>query len=101
MTLAALYSQHFEHETHPSAPTTLLKAAHDGGVDRAEAEAFIGDAYEGLPETKMLMREQASNGIDAVPYIVLEGKRRDFALEGAREVEEYLKEFEKVARESQ
>lgn len=36
----------------------------------------------------------------AVPYVVLEGKRRDFTLEGAKEVEEYLKEFEKVVKES-
>ena len=48
----------------------------------------------------MLIREQAGNGIDAVPYIVLEGKRRDFTLEGAKEVEDYVKEFEKVAKES-
>jgi predicted DsbA family dithiol-disulfide isomerase len=48
----------------------------------------------------MLIREQAGNGIDAVPYVVLEGKRRDFTLEGAKEVEDYVKEFEKVAKES-
>lgn len=36
----------------------------------------------------------------AVPYIVLEGKKRDFTLQGAKEVDEYLKEFEKVAMES-
>ena len=36
----------------------------------------------------------------AVPYVVLEGKRRDFTLEGAKEVDEYLKEFEKVVKES-
>ena len=36
----------------------------------------------------------------AVPYVVLEGKRRDFTLDGAKEVDEYLKELEKVAKES-
>ena len=36
----------------------------------------------------------------AVPYIVLEGKRRDLTLQGAKEVDEYLKEFEKVVKES-
>ena len=36
----------------------------------------------------------------AVPYIVLEGKRRDFTLQGAKEVDEYLKEFEQVVKES-
>ena len=48
----------------------------------------------------MLIREQAGNGVDSVPYVVFEGKRRDFTVEGAREVEEYVKEMEKVVKES-
>lgn len=48
----------------------------------------------------MLIREQASNGVDSVPYIVFEGKRRDFTREGAKEVGEYLKVLEGVAKES-
>ena len=96
----SLYKQYFEEEAHPAAPTTLLKAALDGGVERSAAEAFVGDDYEALPETKLLIREQAGNGVDSVPYIVLEGKRRDFTMEGAKEVDEYLKEFEKVVKES-
>lgn len=35
-----------------------------------------------------------------MPYIVFEGKRRDFTLEGAREVGEYVKAMEGVAREA-
>lgn len=48
----------------------------------------------------MLIREQAGNGIDSVPYVVVEGRRRDFTLEGAKEVVEYLKTLEQVAKES-
>jgi len=48
----------------------------------------------------MLIREQAGNGIDAVPYIVIEGKRRDFTLQGAKEVSEYVKTLEQVIKES-
>ncbi len=96
----SLYAQYFEQEAHPSAPDTLLKAALDAGVDRSKAEAFIGDEYEALPETKLLMREQTSNGIDTVPHIVFEGRRRDITLEGSREVEEYLQAFEKIVKES-
>lgn len=47
----------------------------------------------------MLIREQASNGVDSVPYVVLEGKRRDFTLEGAKEVGEYVKALEKLTAE--
>ena len=64
----SLYKQYFEEEAHPAAPTTLLKAALDGGIERAEAEAFIGDEYEALAETRLLIREQASNGIE---YVIL------------------------------
>ena len=62
----SLYKQYFEEEAHPAAPATLLKAAVDGGVELSEAEAFVGDEYEALPETRLLIREQVSNGIEYV-----------------------------------
>ena len=62
----SLFKQYFEQEAHPAGPTTLLRAALDGGVERAKAEAFVGDEYEALPETKLLIREQASNGVEYV-----------------------------------
>ena len=96
----SLYSQFFELAAHPSSMETLLVAALAGGVSSHDAESFISDEYEDLIETKMLIREQASNGIDSVPYVVIEGKKRDFTLEGAKEVGEYIKVFESVAKES-
>lgn len=48
----------------------------------------------------MMIREQASNGVDAVPNIMIEGKRRDFTLEGAKDVAEYVKTLEQVIKES-
>ncbi|MCJ1366738.1 hypothetical protein MMC16_005868 [Acarospora aff. strigata] len=96
----SLYSQYFENEQHPSATATLLAAATAAGVPEADAKAFIEDEYEGLQEVKMLIREQAGNGIDAVPYVVVEGKRRDFTLQGAKEVPEYVKALEQVVKES-
>ncbi|KAF2239276.1 thioredoxin-like protein [Viridothelium virens] len=96
----ALYKQYFEEERHPSSEDTLLRAALEAEIDEKEARGFISDENEGLMEVKMLIREQASNGVDAVPYIVVEGKRRDFTLEGAKEVEEYIKILEQVIKES-
>lgn len=96
----SLYRQYFEEEQHPSADATLLRAAIDAGIDESEARTFIEDRDEGLMEVKMLVREQASNQIDAVPYIVIEGKRRDIQLEGAKEVNEYLNALNKVIKES-
>ncbi len=65
----SLYKQYFEEEAHPAAPTTLLNAALDAGVERAKAEAFVGDEYEALPETKLLIREQKGNGVEYVTFI--------------------------------
>ncbi|MCJ1374383.1 hypothetical protein MMC20_005615 [Loxospora ochrophaea] len=96
----SLYAQYFTLAAHPSSASTLLTAATEAGVSEDEAKAFIEDESEGLMDVKMLIREQASNGVDSVPYIVFEGKRRDFTLEGAREVGEYLKTMESVAKES-
>ncbi|KAI9880502.1 MAG: hypothetical protein M1830_002542 [Pleopsidium flavum] len=96
----SLYSQYFEREQHPSSEATLLKATTAAGIPVAEAKVFIEDENEGLQEVKMLIREQAGNGIDAVPYVVIEGKRRDFTLQGAKEVGEYVKALEQVVKES-
>ena len=98
--LLALYNLYFESAQHPSSAATLLTAANSAGIPEADAKAFVDDEYEGLQEVKMLIREQASNGVDSVPYIVVEGRRRDFTLEGAKEVAEYLKTLEQVAKES-
>lgn len=48
----------------------------------------------------MLIREQAGNGVDSVPHIVVEGKRRGFTLQGAKEVEEHVKALDQVIKES-
>jgi len=51
-------------------------------------------------DTKGLITEQAQNGVDSVPYINIEGKRRDFTVLGAQEVGDYVKTLEKVIKES-
>jgi len=43
---------------------------------------------------------RVEEGIDAVPYIRIEGKKRDFTFEGAREVQEYVKGLMQVVKES-
>ena len=96
----ALYSQYFENEKHPAADETLLKALDDAGVAEDEAKAFVEDRSEGMMDVKMAVREQASLGIDSVPHIVIEGKRRDLTLVGAKEVEEYEKALAQIVKES-
>ena len=48
----------------------------------------------------MKIQEQASNGVDSVPFVVFEGKRRDITIQGANEVEDYVKALEKIVKES-
>ena len=96
----SLYKQYFEEERHPSSDETLLRAATEAGIDESEAKAFIENRREGLQDVKVLIMDQAGNQVDSVPRIKIEGKRRDFDLEGAKEVDDYLATLNKVIRES-
>jgi len=98
--VTSLYRQFFEEERHPSSHETLLKATSEAGIEEGEAKAFIEDEDDELMDVKMAIREQAGNGIDSVPYIVLEGKRRDITLVGCKEVGEYHKALEQIIKES-
>ena len=97
----SLYEQYFEQERHPSSHETLLRAATEAGIDEGDAKKFIEDEDEGLVDVKMMIREQASDGIDSVPYVVLEGRKRDLTLVGAKEVPEYVKALNTIIKESQ
>ena len=96
----SLYRQYFEEEKHPSTHETLLTACKEAGIDDSEAKRVVADENEGLQETKMKMQEQVGNGVDSVPYVVLEGQRRDLTIQGANEVEDYVKALEKIVKES-
>ncbi|KAF2102759.1 thioredoxin-like protein [Rhizodiscina lignyota] len=98
--VGSLYRQYFEEERHPASEETLVKACVEAGVPEADAKAFVEDEYEGLQETKMAISDQNQNGIDAVPHVVFEGKRRDISLTGAKEVDQYIKTMDKIAQES-
>jgi predicted DsbA family dithiol-disulfide isomerase len=77
-----------------------LKATTEAGIPEDEARAFIEDKNDGLIDVKNLVREQAGNGVDSVPTIIFEGKRRDITLVGAKEVEEYEKTLAAIVKES-
>jgi predicted DsbA family dithiol-disulfide isomerase len=60
---------------------------------------LVQNESEFAAETRMTIREQVGNGVDSVPYVVFEGRRRDFTLVGAKEVDEYLKILGQIAKE--
>lgn len=96
----SLYRMYFEEEKHPSSTETLLAACKEAGVPEKEAKNIIEDEDEGLRATKALIEEQKGNGIDSVPFIVFEGRRRDVTIQGANEVEDYVKALETIVKES-
>ena len=100
MLFRSLYSQYFENEKNPSSLETLLQATADAGISESEAKPVIEDKTDGLLDVKMMIREQTTDGVDSVPYVVFEGKRRDFTLVGAKDVEEYEKVLHQVVKES-
>lgn len=96
----ALYRKYFEEERNPSSEETLVAACVEAGVEEKEARRVVEDESEGLEDVKGLLRESAQNGIDSVPTIVFEGRRRDVTLVGAKEVGDYVKAMETIAKES-
>ncbi|KAK0102261.1 hypothetical protein ONS95_005883 [Cadophora gregata] len=96
----ALYKMYFEEEKHPSSKETLLAACKEAGIDEGEAKKVVEDEDEGLLEVKSKIREQAGNGVDSVPFVVVEGRRRDITVQGAQEVGDYVKALEQVVKES-
>ena len=97
--LLSLYQSYFELARHPASAETLLAACVAAGLSEEEASRLVGDEEQGLAETKMAVREQEGNGVDSVPWVVVEGRKRDFALVGAKTAEEYGKVFRQVERE--
>jgi len=95
----SLYTQYFEQRAHPSSPETLIKACTAAGLGEEEAKKVVEDSDEELGETKAAIREQAGNGVDSVPYVIFEGRKRDFTCVGAKSVAEFEKVLGQVAKE--
>lgn len=95
----ALYGRYFEQGAHPSTDEILIGACVEAGIAEDEASKVVGDKEMGLAEVKAKLRE-VSRDVDAVPVVMVEGRRRDITLTGAKEVEEYVKTLDKIASES-
>lgn len=97
----SIYRQYFEEGRHPSADETLLRACAEAGVDERDAQRVVVEDRElGRRETSHMVKLAGINGVDSVPTIVFEGRRRDLTLVGAKEVEEYEKAHATIIKES-
>lgn len=77
-----------------------MGACVEAGIAEEEARRVVGDREEGLRETRERIGEQVGNGVDSVPFVLIEGKRRDMTIQGANEVDDYLKALKQVVKES-
>lgn len=94
----ALYESYHTLSLHPSELSTLQRAAHVASLKPITSFLEYPDIF--LPETKALLCEQVRNGLDTLPLVVFEWRRRDFTLNGAKEVGEYLAVREKLVKET-
>ena len=100
--LVCLYRAYFARRAHPSSEETLREACGAAGLDVAETERVVagGDGGVGRREVEAAVRRMKDDGVDAVPWVVVEGRRRDFTLVGAKEVGEYVRALESVVKEA-
>ncbi|KAF2005747.1 thioredoxin-like protein [Amniculicola lignicola CBS 123094] len=96
--LESLYAQYFSEQQHPSSPSTLTTACLAAGLSEDDAKELV-EGSEGLAEVRIAIREQKGDGVDSVPYLVVEGRRRDFTLVGAKEEGEYGRVMAQVGKE--
>jgi predicted DsbA family dithiol-disulfide isomerase len=94
------YQAYFEEGKHPSSEDTLVNVCVQAGMTEEEARKTVHEKEEWAAETKGLIREQIGEGVDTVPTVRIEGRRRDLTLVGAKSVEEYVKAFVTIAKES-
>ncbi|KAF6793732.1 dsba oxidoreductase [Colletotrichum sojae] len=90
--VSALYERYFEREQDQGTAEVLVEA----GIPEAEARAVVEDDSEGRVETRNMIRMANMDGVDAVPHVVIEGRRRDLTLVGAKEVSDYVKALETI-----
>ncbi|KLU86538.1 hypothetical protein MAPG_05550 [Magnaporthiopsis poae ATCC 64411] len=86
----------------PAAEGMLVAACVEAGLSEAEARVLVVEdrGGRGLAEVRRAIAEQRINGVDSVPWILMEGRKRDITLVGAKDVAEYAKVVQTIVRES-
>ncbi|QGI64442.1 hypothetical protein CEK26_008396 [Fusarium fujikuroi] len=95
----AVFRLYFAEGRHPGSDDMLIEACVDAGIDEGMAKSLVEDKSRGERDTKEKIRSTGMD-IDAVPTVVIEGRRRDLTLTGLKEVSEYIKAMETIRKES-
>lgn len=94
-----LFRLYFAEGQHPAADDTLVAACIEAGVPEEKAKALVADREKGQKQVKEKIRNVGMD-IDAVPVVMVEGRRRDLTLTGLKQVADYVKALETVVKES-
>lgn len=94
-----VYKRYFCEAKHPAGDETLIEACVEAGIPEDEAKDVVLDSEKGKRDVENEIRSVGMD-VDAVPVVVIEGKRRDITLTGAKEVDAYVKALETVIKES-
>ncbi|KAF5018179.1 hypothetical protein F66182_9836 [Fusarium sp. NRRL 66182] len=95
----AVFRMYFAEGRHPGADDMLIEACVEAGVDENDAKALVEDKEEGERGVKEMIRSVGMD-TDAVPTVIIEGRRRDLTLTGLKQVSEYVKAMETITKES-
>ncbi|KAF4345450.1 hypothetical protein FBEOM_559 [Fusarium beomiforme] len=95
----AVFRLYFAEGQHPGADDMLINACIEAGIDEKEAEGIVEDKSSGERQIKEKIRSIGMD-IDAVPTVVIEGRKRNLTLTGLKEVSDYVKAMEAITQES-
>ncbi|KAF5651188.1 hypothetical protein F52700_93 [Fusarium sp. NRRL 52700] len=95
----AVFRLYFAEGRHPGSDDMLIEACVEAGIDEGMAKSLVEDKSRGERDTKEKIRSTGMD-IDAVPTVVIEGRKRDLSLTGLKEVSEYIKAMETIRKES-
>lgn len=95
----ALFRKHLCEGRMPAADDVLAEACAEAGIDAGEAAAAVRDKGMGAERCRREIRAAGAD-VEVVPVVVVEGRRRDLTLRGAREVGQYVAALETVVKES-
>lgn len=94
----ALYALYFTESRHPSSYSTLAAALQRAGLQTDWLAAYLASDAD-KEEVAEQVQEAMMAGIDGVPHVVFEGRRRDLTLVGNKEPAEYLRAMVQVLKE--
>ncbi|KAF5659407.1 hypothetical protein FHETE_9413 [Fusarium heterosporum] len=95
----AVFRLYFAEGKHPGSDDMLVEACLEAGLNETEAKSLVEDKKKGERETKEMIRSVGMD-IDAVPTVIIEGRRRDLTITGLKEISEYVKAMETITKES-